>query len=239
MNKLPFYIGNIVSCFVPNNKRRSRVRGWINVMLYRHRIMSFVKTSYGVKPKHVRFVRQITLNRMTCVVDNVYYVKIFRNVTVQQLENFKFLLDFIRPYINVEIPDIIVDKRMPMYVCKKIPGRPISDFDAEFVLKHEKSFLSQVADIIAQLQSVDVKSVPGWERFVFSMQPERTVEKPCDSEHMVFAHFDLNRTNFLFDDDFNIIGLIDWDTLSVAKNPETDWDIFMKYWNNYKRKHRK
>ena len=90
-----------------------------------------------------------------------------------------------------------------------------------------------------QIQSIKIKSVPGWERFVFSMQPERTREKPCDPGHEVFAHFDLNTTNFLFDDKLNIIGVIDWDTLSVANNPGTDWDIFMKYWNIYKKKHGK
>ena len=99
--------------------------------------------------------------------------------------------------------------------------------------------MNQVTDIIKQIQSIKIKSVPGWERFVFSMQPERTREKPCDSGHEVFAHFDLNTTNFLFDDKLNIIGVIDWDTLSVANNPETDWDIFMKYWNIYKKKHGK
>ena len=40
--------------------------------------------------------------------------------------------------------------------------------------------------------------------------------------------------NFLFDDDLNIVSAIDWDAISIANNPETDWRIFMRFWNQYK-----
>lgn len=234
MSKIPFYVGNLLACFVPNNKRRERFRGLVNVALYRPRIMSFVRRTYGVKPKRVRLVRQITLNRMVCVVDEKYYVKIFRNVSVKRLQDFKFLLDFIRPYISVEIPDITVHKTVSMYVCPKIDGYNIYELNKDFVLKHEKEYLKQASEIIAELQSVDVKSVPNYERFLYGLQPERTREAPTKSQHLVFAHFDLNEKNFLFDDKMNIVGIIDWDTLSVAKNPETDMSIVLKYWERYK-----
>ena len=52
----------------------------------------------------------------------------------------------------------------------------------------------------------------------------------------VLAHFDLNESNLFFDKDINIIGVIDWDTLSIAKNPETDMNVFMLFWNRF-RKH--
>ncbi|MBO4480278.1 MAG: hypothetical protein J5742_01465 [Alphaproteobacteria bacterium] len=235
MSKVPFYIGNFVACFVPNNRRRQRVRGNINIMLYRPHIFSLVRRVYGIKPISIKFIRQITLNRVVCVVNDEYYVKIFRNITVKQLQNYKFLLDFIRPHLNVEIPNITVDNRIPMYVCKKLPGRDINEFDKEFVLKHEDNILKQVFKIISDLQSVPVNSVPNSERFLLSMQPERTKEKPsipCP----VLAHFDMNETNFLFDDKLNIISVIDWDTIAIAQNPDTDRNIFLKYWSAYKKR---
>ena len=234
MSGIPFYIGNFLACFVPDSNRRSRFRGNVNIALYRPRIMAFIKSAFGERVKNIKFIRQRTLNRMVCLVNDEYYVKIFRNVTVQQLKNYKFLLDFIRPHISVEIPFIMVDNHIPMYACKKMMGRKIDDFDKSVVLKNEAKIKRQVAKIINELQSVTLTSVPNAERFTFSMQPERTKEKPCVAVHPVLAHFDMNETNFLFDDDLNIIGVLDWDTLSVAQNPETDNNIFMKYWNKYK-----
>ncbi|MBO4672457.1 MAG: hypothetical protein J5608_02275 [Alphaproteobacteria bacterium] len=230
MNKIPFFISNLVACFVPNSRRRSRVRGRVNLALFRPWVKSFVRRAYGVEPHSVEFVRQITLNRMSCVVNDNYFVKIFRNVRRQRLDDLKFLLDFIRPYISVEISTIQVHKSIPMYVSPRIPGRLIYDFDKETVLKNENKILKQVAKIIQELQSIDLKTIPNVERFSWGLQPERTVEKPC-TPHPVLAHFDLNEKNFLFDDDLNIVGLIDWDSLSIAQNPSTDMDIFMKYWD--------
>ena len=234
MSNIPFYIGNFLACFVPGRKRRSHVRGDINIALYHPRVFMFIRRAYNVKTKTIHFVRQNTLNRVACVVDDEYYVKIFRNVTATQLKNYKFLLDFVRPYISVEIPDIVVDRNMPMYACKKIPGRCIRDFDKKRVLASEDKILANVKKIIREIQSVPLNQIPNIERFSVGLQPERTREKPCENSKYVLAHFDLNDTNFLFDDDLNICGLIDWDSLSIANNPNTDWDIFMKYWNRYK-----
>lgn len=230
MNKIIFFVSNLVACFVPNNRRRSRVRGRVNLALFRPWVKSFVRRVYGVEPHNVEFVRQITLNRMSCVVNNTYFVKIFRNVRRKRLEDLKFLLDFIRPHISVEISTIHVHKSIPMYVSPRIRGHLIYDFDREFVLKHEDKILKQVEKIIRELQSIDLKTIPNVERFSWGLQHERTVEKHCDTPHPVLAHFDLNEKNFLFDDDLNIVGLIDWDSLSIAQNPNTDRDIFMKYW---------
>lgn len=234
MYKIPFEFGNLLACFVPGNKRRARVRGWVNVILFRPFIMSFVRRTYGIKPKSVRFVRQKTLNRIVCVVDEKYYVKIFRNVTVKKLQDFKFLMDFIRTYISVEIPVIFVSKHIPMYVSEKIPGRNVREFDKNLILNNENKIVSQVKNVIQELQKIQISQIPNNERFVFSMQPERSVEKPCERPHQVLAHFDMNETNFLFDDDLNLLGVIDWDTISIAQNPDTDFNIFSKHWTRYK-----
>ena len=66
-----------------------------------------------------------------------------------------------------------------------------------------------------------------------SLQPERASEPPIDKPRPVLAHFDLNETNLLFDDDMNICGIIDWDMCSVAKNPDTDLFVFTKFWNRF------
>ena len=85
--------------------------------------------------------------------------------------------------------------------------------------------------LINSIQKIPVKSIPDYERFSWSMQPERGREKECEPGHEVLAHFDLNIGNFLLDKDLNITSVIDWDTLSIANNPDTDKDIFLIYWD--------
>lgn len=230
MSKIPFYIGNLAACFVPGSARRARTRGAVNLMLYRPKIAAFIKREFGEKLVSIRFVRQRTLNRVVCLVNDKYYVKIFRDVTNARLRDFVFLVNYVRPYINVEIPAVFVDAHCPMYASPKISGRHIEEFSADELMKNNDKIQSQVRDIISQLQSIDVAAIPDNERFMTSMQ-FRTPELPCDNPRRVLAHFDLNESNLFFDDDMNITAVIDWDTLSIANNPDTDWRIFLKWWN--------
>lgn len=237
MSKIPFYIGNVVTWFVPDGARRARVRGAINIMLYGPRIRSFIKRVYNENTTNIKLVRQINLNRFVCVVNGKYYVKIFRNIDLERVKEHKFLVDYVRSFMNVTVPEMIVDNNIPMYVCAKIDGRPISSFDAETVLKNENKIKKQIAGIIAQIQSIDVFSLPNYNRFLFGIQPERQPEKPVTNgkeAKPVLAHFDLNETNLFFDDDMNITGVIDWDTLSIAKNPETDMNVFNLFWERFR-----
>ena len=227
----PFYISNFIACFIPKRSRRHRVRGLINTFLYRLPVSIFIRRVYGEKMKTCRFVRQNTLNRMICVVNDKYYVKIFRNVSVKQLNNYKFLLDFIRPNLKVEIPEIVVAKHIPMYVSKKLSGKDMREFDRDLIKQNGERIKTQVFEIIHSIQQIPFDSIPGKERFIFGIQPERTVEKEYEEGHSVLAHFDLNTGNLLLDDKLNIISVIDWDSLSLAHNPNTDKDIFLKYWN--------
>lgn len=234
MSKIPFYVGNFLVLFVPNGMRRRRVRGRINVLLYTPRIRRFIKRVYGEKLKTIKFVRQINLNRFVCVVNGKYYVKVFRNITRERLLEHKFLVELVRPNLKVTIPDMHVDDHIPMYVCEKIPGHNINDFTPDEILKNESKIKAQVADIISDIQKVKTDSIPNYERFWFGLQPERQPEKPAEKgAKPVLAHFDLNETNLFFDDDMNIIGVIDWDTLSIAKNPQTDMNVFLLFWNMF------
>ena len=238
MSKVPFYIGNVVTWFVPDGARRARVRGAINIMLYAPRIRAFIKNTFHEKVVDIKFVRQINLNRFVCVVNGKYYVKVFRNISRERVAEHKFLVDLVRDRMNITIPEMFVDRHIPMYACEKIDGRPISSFDPETILKNEEKIKSQVADIISQIQKIDIRSVPNYERFEFGIQPERQPETPLPKgvkSGPVLAHFDLNETNLFFDNDMNITGVIDWDTLSIAKNPETDMNVFNMFWDAFRR----
>ncbi|MBR2285953.1 MAG: phosphotransferase [Alphaproteobacteria bacterium] len=234
MSKIPFYIGNFVTMFVPDGARRARVRGNINRVLYTPRIKRFIRRTYHVRVKTIRFVRQINLNRVCLVVNDKYYVKLFRNITPERVKNYKKLTDFVAKHISVRIPVVHADNKMAMYVTEKIPGRGINDFDAATILKNEPKIKKQVANIIKEIQAIKIESIPHHENYMHSLQPERATEPKTDTPHPVLAHFDLNETNFLFDDDMNIIGIIDWDMCSVAMNPETDMFVFNRFWNRYK-----
>lgn len=233
MHKIPFFISNLISYCIYGSKNRQKWRGRINTFLFWPVITRFVKKTYGVRVKSVKFIRQITLNRMVCVVNDTYFVKIFRNVTHAKLKDFEFLSDYVEKRMKLTMPHVVVHSRIPMYVCERVPGKSITDFDKEFVTENYDKILKQAHGVIRQLQRIKVDDIPHKERFMDSLQ-QRTVEQPCRKPRQVLAHFDLNMLNFLFDDDMNICSVIDWDTLSIANNPTTDTTIFLKYWNRYK-----
>lgn len=235
MYKLPFYIGGFVSWFVPGRYRRRRVRGNINVLLYRIPISIFIKRVYGDKVHKIRFVRQVSMNRMTCVVNNRYFVKIFRDVSVEQLNDYKFLLDFIRPYLKIKIPEIFVAKNIPMYVADKLPGKDLKDFDKDLVIKYERKIKNQVVGMINDMQSIPLKLIPNNERFLFPLQSKRAGKEIKIGRNAVLAHLDLNVSNLLLDDKFNVVSIVDWDSLSIAQSPNIDKDSFEKLWEIYKK----
>ena len=235
MYKIPFFISNLISCFIYGSKGRQKWRGYVNTLLFSPVVVRFVRKTYGVRIESVRFIRQITLNRVVCVVNNRYFVKIFRNVTNKRLKDFEFLSEYVEKRMKVIVPHVIVHSRIPMYVCERVPGKSVEEFDKKFVAENYDKILHQAHGIIRHLQRIKVDDIPNKERFMDSLQ-QRTVEQPCRKPKQVLAHFDLNMLNFLFDDEMNICSVIDWDTLSIANNPTTDTTIFLKYWNRYKRK---
>lgn len=234
MSRIPFYIGNFVTMFVPNGGRRMRVRSNINRILYTPRIKRFIWRTYHERVKSIKCVRQINLNRVCLVVNDKYYVKLFRNITPQRIKEYKELMDFIEPRISVRMPKVCPDDKMAMYATEKLPGHDIDAIDWNLIMKNENKIKAQVAKLISELQAIDIKSIPHYERYMHSLQPERMPEPPTDKPRYVLAHFDLNDTNFLFDDDANIIGVIDWDMCSITKNPDTDNSIFTFFWNRKK-----
>ena len=108
------------------------------------------------------------------------------------------------------------------------------------MLKHEKKILSQVDDIISQLQSIDVTKLPDAERFCVALESttKNTEIEPITIDS-VLAHFDMNIRNFLFDENMNICGWIDFDSIRITNDKNRDKQIFMKYWERYKKSTRK
>lgn len=234
MYKLPFYIGGIISYFVPGRYRRRSVRGRINIFFFYCVIARFVRRVYKVRVKNIRFVRQVSMNRMICVVNDRYFVKIFRDVSVNRLKDYKFLLDYIRPALTIKIPEIYVHDKIPMYVADKLPGKDMRDFDKQTIIKHEKKIKSQMLGIIKEMQSVSVKSIPDNERFLLPLQPNKKTVKTKIGDDSVLAHLDLNASNIRLDDNFNVVSIVDWDSLSVVQSPEIDRKSFEKLWDIYK-----
>jgi len=235
MYKIPFYISGFISYFVPGRYRRRYVRGTINVFFFRVSIAHFVKHIYGVDIKNIRFVRQVSMNRMICVVNDRYYVKIFRDVSVKRLKDYKFLLDFIRPYLKVKIPEIFVHDTIPMYVADKLPGKDMRDFDKTSIIKNETKIKSQVMDVIDAMQSIPVKSIPDNERFLFPLQYKKNNRKNKIGRDSVLAHLDLNASNIRLDDNFNVVSIVDWDSLSIVDSPDIDKNSFEKLWEIHKK----
>ena len=155
------------------------------------------------------------------------------------MKNYQELMEFIQPLISVRMPEVHADDHMAMYVSEKIPGRGIREFDKATILKNEDKIKKQVIEIIKEIQNIKLDSIPGCSRFAHSLQPERATEPAIDKPRPVLAHFDLNETNLLFDDDMNIIGIIDWDMCSVAQNPDTDWFVFNRFWNRFMKRIKK
>ena len=236
MYKIAFYISSLVSNLFPGQDRRRHIRGNINVFLFRISIARFIRRVYGVRVKTIRFVRQVSMNRMTCVVNNRYYVKIFRDVSVTQLNNYKLLLDVVRPHLNVAIPKIFVAEKIPMYVADKLPGKNLHDFSKRSIILHEKKIKSQVIKMIDDLQSIPVKTIPNNELFLLPLQHKSNAKKPEIKKDSVLAHLDLNVSNLMLDNKYNVVGVVDWDSLSIVNDPNLDRNGFESLWNIYKSK---
>ena len=237
---LPFYISNFLSCFIWNKAARHKFRGRVNCFLYTPMMRRFIKKTFDVNVETIKFIRQNTASRCVCVINDKYFVKIFKHDMGNRLADFKFLIDYITPFIKTTIPPVYVSKNNHMYVTKKISGAGIYAFDKKFVLKHEKKILTQADSIILQLQSIDVSKIPNMERFCVALESTTKDAKPEQtSGESVLAHLDLNIRNFLFDDDLNICGLIDFDSLCIINDKMRDKQILMKYWERYKKSTRK
>jgi hypothetical protein len=234
---VPFYISNFVSWFIKKQSVRHRVRGRVNSFLYTPIIKRFIKKTFHEKTKTVCFVRQHTPSRFVCVVNDKYFIKVFKHNPWKRMKNFEFLVNYIAKKMSIKIPRVYVSKNNHMYATPRIQGRSLYDFDKEFVLKHEKKILIQVDKIIRELQSIDIHKIPNATRFTKALESTSHNVKPepitADS---VLTHNDLNVRNLLFDKDMNICGLIDFDGLCITNDKTHDKQTFMKYWNRYKEK---
>jgi len=236
MNALPFYIGNFISCFVLSAEKRHKIRSDVNFSLYKKSVVRIIKQIFNEKVKDIKFVRQHTPSRFVCVVNDKYYVKIFKKCSKKRIKNFEFLVNWVRKFMDVNIPKIYTSNDGRVYITEKIPGRSIYSFDKEFVLKNQEKILKQCTDIISQLQSIDLKKIPNANRFTVALEPTSKKMKPENiTNESVLAHLDLNVRNFLFDENLNICRLIDFDSMCIINDKNKDMQIFMKYWERYKK----
>lgn len=235
MFALPFYISNIMAGFVKNQSKRHVLRGHVNAFLYTPTMSRFIRKIYGEETKTVKFVRQHTPSRFVCVINDKYFVKIFRHNLGTRLKNFEFLMNYVRDNMNIVIPRVYVSTNNHMYVTELIGGKSIYDFDKKFVLKNEQKILHQVSEIIKELQSIDLSKISDIQRFQIALETTDKNQKiePITNQS-VLTHCDMNVRNFLFNDDLNICGLIDFDGLCLTNDKNKDMQIFMKYWNRYK-----
>lgn len=231
MHKIPFFIGTFISYFVPGRERRRRVRGRINLFFFYIPIVLFIHRVYGERVKSIKFVRQISMKRMTCVVNGKYFVKVFRFVSVKRLNEYKLLLDFIRSHLPVKIPRVFVAKHIPMYVAEKLPGRVMTELNKKTVIKNGRKIKSQVSRIINALTSIPVSSIPDNKRFASRIQARKVENIICKSS--VLAHCDLNPGNLLLDKNFKIVSIIDWDSMAIVPNPNKDKEDFARLWDIY------
>ena len=79
MSGLPFLISNILAGFVKNQDARHKLRGAVNCFLYTPSMERFIKKQFGEKTNTVKYVRQHTPSRCVCVINNKYFIKIFKH----------------------------------------------------------------------------------------------------------------------------------------------------------------
>ena len=236
--KIPFFIGNLAACFTPGSNRRHAVRTAVNRVMFAPFVAYFVRRQFHVRVHSVKLVRQVTLGRVVFQVNDDYFVKVFRSVSNRRLRRHARLLRRVIDAFaasdkcsHIAIPPMVVSRCGSMYASVRVPGRHMADFSPDQILQNQDKIAAQVHDIIDTLQSIDIDSIPPAEICRTPMQA-RSVEL-AGPQRPVLAHFDLNRSNCLFDADMNILSVLDWDQLSIARNPETDHNIFMKNWTGF------
>ena len=226
--------------FVISQPKRHALRGHVNAFLYTPTMTRLIKKIYGVKTYNVKFVRQHTPNRCVCVINDRYFIKIFKKNMGNRLANFEFLVNYVREKMPVVIPKVFAAENKHMYVTELIKGKSIYDFDVAFVLKNEEKILKNVSKIISDLQSINVHEIPDNERFCVALEsPSKNVKIEPITNESVLSHGDMNLRNFMFDDDLNICGLIDFDGMRITNDKNKDMRNFMKYWNRYKENSKK
>ena len=85
------------------------------------------------------------------------------------------------------------------------------------------------------MQSIPVKSIPDNERFLFPLQYKKNNRKNKIGRDSVLAHLDLNASNIRLDDNFNVVSIVDWDSLSIVGSPDIDKNSFEKLWEIHKK----
>ena len=154
--------------------------------------------------------------------------------------DFEFLVNYVRHKMPVKIPKVYVAKNNHMYVTELVSGYSIYDFDPKTVLKNEKKILKGVTKIISDLQSIDIKKMSNPERFCVALDaPSKNTPVEAITNDSVLLHGDMNVRNFIFDQDLNICGLIDFDGMRITNDKNADMKNFMKYWNRYKENSKK
>ena len=230
--KMSFLVGVILSAFVRDSQKRRRLRGRINLFLLRPYISRFIKRAYGVKIKSLTFVRQQSLNRVVGLVNGKYFVKIFRNIPVQRIRDFAEIMGVVEKTLTVTVPHIVADDKISMCAYEKIDDVDIVEFDKGLIQKNKSKLFKQTEQIINQLQSINVKKIPNFERFMTDIYGRKYGNPNRDSRTLVLGHFDINLGNFLYDTKMNISSVIDWDTLAITDDKDGSWNVFMRYWNN-------
>jgi hypothetical protein len=240
MITLPFYIANFMAGFVKSQDKRHILRGRVNTFFYTPTMARFIRRVYSEKTQTVKFVRQHTPSRCVCVINDKYFIKIFKKNYGTRIKDFEFLVNYVQKKMKISIPTVFAAKNGHMYVTEIIQGHCIYDFEPEFVLKHEQKILNQVADVIHGLQSIDVKKIPNNERFCVALEsPSHNAKIESITNNSILVHNDMNVRNFMFDNDLNICGLIDFDGLCIMNDADRDMKNFMKYWNRYKDNNKK
>ena len=230
--KLSFIFGVIVSAPIRNSRIRRRIRGKINLFILRPYIRRFMKREYGIKINSLSFVRQQSLNRVVGLVNDKYFVKIFRNISVKRIQDFAELMGIVENSLSVTVPHIVADDKIAMFSYEKIDGVDINEFDKSRIQRDKKRLFTQVQDIIAQLQSINVRRIPQFDRFLTDIYSQKYGNPTVRSTSLTLGHFDVNLGNFLYDKNMNITSVIDWDTIAITDDVDACWGVFMRYWNN-------
>lgn len=112
------------------------------------------------------------------MVNDKYFVKIFKKMSHEKLEDFEFLVNYVRNNVSVNIPKVYIGKDDNIYATEKIDGKSIYDFDEKFVLQYEAKILTQVEQIIFSLQNINLHKIPNPERFCVALETTSNKIKP-------------------------------------------------------------
>lgn len=199
------YFAKIVSGFVPGRARRTKVRNIVRFpqsFEYIRWVRNWAKQNDG-GVKKLKFALGVGCHNLVVLLNDRHVFKFpLRENAVEKTKREVRIVNALMSVSPIRIPktELIPYKDIIIRRQEFVPGKLICDFEPRVVTANREKIAKQLANFMYKIGQCDA--------------PEISDLKPDAKAKPAFMygwfHNDIGQ-NFLMDDDFNIVGFVDWE----------------------------